>query len=155
MESNDLASDTQRGVHCYTAVFLCVFLSLSVVGCGEDTGRISFSGKIEGLQDFQGTISFRPTASETNLPVTSERVKHGRYSFTRENGPFPGEYAVLIERHVPLLKGASAQEVLPQRWRFQRTVPSPDQRREMRSDFMLDAIAQLPSPNPEQGAGHE
>ncbi|QDT40163.1 hypothetical protein Pan241w_02190 [Gimesia alba] len=150
MENNDLAFDRHRGVHCYSTVFLCGLLSLFCAGCGEETGRMSFSGKIEGLQDFQGTISFRPASSETNLPVTSGRVKQGTYSFTKENGPFPGEYSVLIERHVPLRKGASAQKVLPQRWRFQRTVPSPDQEQEINSDFTLDATSQIPSETLEQ-----
>jgi len=155
MKSTDLASGRHPGIHCYIAAFLWGMLSLFLAGCSEDTGRIPFSGKIAGLQNFQGTISFRPIASDTNLSVTSERVENGSYSFTRENGPFPGEYAVIIERHVPLRKGASAQEVLPQRWRFQRTVPSLDQRHEIRSDFTLDATTQLPTTGSKNGESHE
>lgn len=155
MKCIDLASGRQRRVHCDITAFLWGMLSLFLAGCGEDTGRMPFSGKIAGLQNFQGTISFRPVVSNTNLPVTSARIENGSYAFTRENGPFPGEYAVIIERHVPLRKGASAQEVLPQRWRFQRTVPSLDQRHEIRSDFTLDATTQLPTTGLKHEEGHE
>lgn len=155
MKCIDLASGRQRSLCCYITAFVWGTLSLFLAGCSEDTGRIPFSGKIAGLQNFQGTISFRPAASDTNLPVTSERVENGSYAFTRENGPFPGEYAVIIERHVPLRKGASAQEVLPQRWRFQRTVPSLDQRHEISSDFTLDASTQLTATDLKQAEGHE
>lgn len=154
-KSTDLASGRHRSLYCYTTAFVWGMLSLFGAGCGEETGRIPFSGKMEGLPNFQGTISLRPAASDTNLPVTSERVENGCYSFTRDNGPFPGKYAVIIERQVLLRKGASAQAVLPQRWRFQRTVPAPGQQQEIESDFTLDATTQVPRAGLKNGEGHE
>ena len=96
---------------------MCSVVLSALAGCGESSGRIAFSGSVTaaGLP-VTGEIRFSPV--ETG-PMATTSIDNGVYQFTSENGPFPGDYDVIIES-VPAAakKGASAESVVPLEWKL-------------------------------------
>ncbi len=81
------------------------FCALIIVGCGNktDQGRIAVNGAVIEGDYFigDGTIRFLPQAGN-NGPIALTDVKDGFYHFSKQDGPYPGNYKVIINLEIDL-----------------------------------------------------
>jgi hypothetical protein len=73
--------------------------SVAIVGCGDnDDGRLALQGNVSvnGSPVDASTLILTPNSPGV-VPV-SARVERGQFAFTKETGPYPGEYTVRINR---------------------------------------------------------
>jgi hypothetical protein len=113
----------------------------SLSGCGADgPTRIPLRGTITrgGQAIGQASLSMTPAAGHRGL-AANIAIQKGHYQFSRDNGPSPGPYEVIIHEYLSkdeVLKRKKTKEfVPPTQWKFQINVPdsgSPTR------DFRLD-----------------
>ncbi len=71
---------------------------MAVTGCdGPGVQRRPVFGTIQGAEDAEGLIAFIPVNTPPNRPSANTKITDGRYEFASDNGPFSGEYRVLIQ----------------------------------------------------------
>jgi hypothetical protein len=76
---------------------ISVVLIMFVLGCGGgQSGRQPVFGSVSGADDRQGFISFVP-AGGNHSPTARCRIRDNHYQFTKDDGPLPGRYQVLIQ----------------------------------------------------------
>ncbi|HRA87583.1 MAG TPA: hypothetical protein PK992_05935 [Planctomycetaceae bacterium] len=120
-------------------LLMCWVLPFMLIGCGESSGRVAFSGNV--------TVSGTPLTGEIRClpdakgPMATTKIDNGAYQFTSETGPLPGEYTVIIES-VPAAakKGATAEPVVPLEWKLTRRIEAGSKNE---ADFMLDPGAAI------------
>jgi hypothetical protein len=80
---------------------LCgLVMSAGLIGCsggGDDLPRQPVSGTVTlgGQPLAQGRIQFEPASPEAKAPAGGE-IKDGAFSISRDQGPTPGDYRVMI-----------------------------------------------------------
>jgi hypothetical protein len=86
-----------------TSLLLAAMLAMpALVGCGDDNGRVSLSGKVtyDGKPIEIGQIRFVP-APGTSASLTVERIKNGRYDSNTSGGVPVGSFQVAIRSYHP------------------------------------------------------
>ncbi len=113
-------------------------LILVLAGCGESTNRLAFSGNVTVAgQPVTGAIRFSPVEAG---PMAMTGIDNGKYQFTSETGPIPGDYDVVIESlPATVKKGATAEVVVPQEWKVTRRIEAGV---EFETDFSLEPASE-------------
>ena len=88
---------TRKSDHRAAWRCLCVWVLLSLIGCGEPSGRQSLEGTVtlDGAPLVDGNIKFVPQL-DTKGPVAGGKITEGQFSISTEGGTFAGEFRVEI-----------------------------------------------------------
>lgn len=106
---------------CRPHVLRLLAAVVMTIGCGRNDpfGRQPLEGMItwEGKPITIGTISLEPAGGQPAGAMTS--IRDGRFSFSREAGPCPGEYNVWLHAYDHAgedADGPPPKEILPQKF---------------------------------------
>jgi hypothetical protein len=115
---------------------VCSGVIVGLIGCGESTGRMAFSGNVTvSGQPITGAIRYSPV---DRGPMATASIENGKYRFTSETGPVPGDYDVIIESKPAIVKkGAAAEVITPQEWKVTRRVEAGSK---IDADFSLEPV---------------
>jgi len=112
----------------YGVVLLMCLALITSYGCSQKTGRLPINGTVTADgKPIHGTIQFRPVVE---LPIATTSIEAGKFAFDSSNGPFAGDYDVMVETNVVVKKGSGAVPVIPEKWEFSYQVRS-DERDEV------------------------
>jgi hypothetical protein len=82
----------------FLSAALVVLSALSMTGCGgsdSDINRKPVFGKVAGAEGRKGYVAYAPKDSKIGPSVTADMVD-GKYEFSDQYGPVPGEYNVAV-----------------------------------------------------------
>ena len=124
----------------------CVFSS----GCQSSDGKYPASGtvRVNGEPVKEGAISFVPVDSQASYGGAGASIIDGKYSISKKDGLFPGEYKVQLfatadsgrVRNNPISGETSPirMHIIPERYNLQTTLTVTIEPKKNRFDYDLD-----------------
>lgn len=131
------SADRRQPFACTYLVAASILTTWLLIGCGG-SGRVAVEGSIRSSTGFvpNGTVRFLP-AADNDAPVALTAIEEGRYRFSNSDGPFAGNYTVVVNLELDYAQmsalGSSGDEPPTLKWETRTFVPQLDR-------FVLDIV---------------